>query len=51
MQKLQRRVWIYWTNLVNMKLPGRMKKGRPQRRFMDVTEDDMYVEGWCKKKR
>lgn len=29
----------------NIKLPGRRRRGRPQRRFMDVAGG--HADGWC----
>ena len=31
--------------MMEMELPGRRKRGRPKRRFMDVVEEDMRVSG------
>lgn len=28
--------------MLNMELPGRRKRGRPQRRFLDVEEEDIW---------
>ena len=28
-----------------MELPGKMKRGRPKRRFMDVVKEDMNGDG------
>lgn len=38
--------------MVNMELPGRMKRGRAQRRFMDIVkkEEDMLIHKGSKKK-
>ncbi|MCY0699101.1 hypothetical protein OVX40_29055, partial [Klebsiella pneumoniae] len=31
--------------MLRMELPGRRKRGRPERRFMDVVKEDMQVVG------
>lgn len=31
--------------MLNMDLPGRRKRGRPKRRFMDAVKEDMQVVG------
>lgn len=34
--------------VLKIKLPGKSKRGRPKRRFMDVVRDDMQVDGVTK---
>ena len=31
--------------MMEMELPGKRKRGRPKRRFLDVVKEDM--ESWC----
>ena len=30
-----------WIRMLRMELPGKKKRGRPKRRFMDVVKEDM----------
>lgn len=41
----EERSLLYWTKNVEMELPGRWKRGRPQRRLMDVVKEDMKRAG------
>ena len=35
----------YSKNMMEMELPGKRKRGRPKRRFLDVVKEDMAEVG------
>ena len=37
----EERWWVCWERMLRMELPGKRKRGRPKRRFMDVVTEDM----------
>ena len=37
--------YLYSKNMVEMELPGKRKRGRPKRRFLDVVKEDMGEVG------
>ena len=36
-------VYEPWRRMLRMELPGKRKRGRPKRRFMDVVKEDMAL--------
>lgn len=42
---VEERQWIYWTKDLNLELPGRRKRGTPQRSFTDVVKVDIQRVG------
>ena len=34
-----------WQRVLNMGLPGKRKRGRPKRRYMDALAEDMKIAG------
>ena len=37
--------WYIGGRMLEMELPGRRRRGRPKRRFMDAVKEDMQVVG------